>query len=88
MEESKKGATRRPRGQLGDLYKLLEKSFPTYLDRDGHLDLTMLGSDLGIRKQAIYKWTQKDKVPAKRVSDLIELSDGRLTVRDLEPFLF
>lgn len=88
MAKSRKPIQRRARGELGELYKVLEKAFPLHLDKYGYLDLQFLAAELGIRKQSIYKWLGNDRVPAKRVNSLVALSKGKLSIKTLEPFIF
>lgn len=79
--------------QQKSLHEVLTDAFPRHRTVNGILDVRELASDLDLSHEAVYKWIRADRVPAKRVNDLIALSrpnkkaDPRLTLDDLLPFV-
>ena len=85
----------KPRFYEGKLYDLLLKTFAEYVE-DGRLNVGKLSENLvkpngqtGMHKFTVYKWLQEDRIPkASSAESLVKLSEGRLTVEKLVPFLF
>jgi len=49
--------------------------------------LASIASKLGVRESAIYQWVARERIPAKHIKTLIDLSEGRLTKEMLRPDL-
>lgn len=75
-------------GSLGKLYDLLDAHFPAHRTRLGQLNIRVLSKELGLSTQAMYRWFSSDRLPARKLAVLIELSEGRLTYEKLAPYLF
>lgn len=68
------------------LHSLLVKACPSNKDGPGSIRKT-LAPALGISYQYVYRWIEADKVPAKFVSRLVDVAEGRVTQDDLIPFV-
>lgn len=71
---------------LGDLQGLLIRACPP--DKFHFRSIPLLAQALGISPQAIYKWIERDTVPAGWVRSLVELPGSELTLEDLTPYVF
>lgn len=87
IKKTKKPKKKKPAPRShGDLYKLLDKSFPQFRARQGKLSIRHIAVGLDIHTQSVSKWCLLDRVPANQVKKLVELSNGKLTVEQLQPF--
>ncbi len=59
---------------LGKLHELLTKGLPDFVDDAGILDTKKVADLLGISFQALYKWFERDQIPAKRIAVIVTLS--------------
>jgi hypothetical protein len=73
-------------GSLGELYDLMDSAFHLHRTRLGNLNVRELSEDLEVSVQAMYRWFQAERLPAKQVRKVVELSKGRLTLEKLAPF--
>ena len=73
-------------GSLGALFDVIDEAFPTYRTRLGQLDIRNLSIAIGISHQAMYRWFNNDRLPARNMKTLISLSKGRLSIEKLAPF--
>lgn len=80
--------TRKPacRFDLGPLHDLLLKACPRSNSSSGSIPAT-LAPALGVSYQYIYRWIAEGRVPPKFVKKIVEVSDGRVTVEELVPFV-
>ena len=73
--------------KLGSLQSVLLRACPP--DRDGRASIPILAGRLGLSPQTLYdRWIKNGRIPQDRVSDLLLVADGRVTMEDLLPFLF
>lgn len=75
-------------GSLGELYDVLEAAFPDLRTDKGELKVYALADHLGCKPQVCYKWFEKDKLTPERAQDIVKKSNGRLTLKKLERFVF
>jgi len=54
----------------------------------GNKTFTHLAELAGVSRNAVCKWLKNQRVPAPRVNKLIEISEGRATMKDFEPFVY
>lgn len=83
--------------QLGPLQDLLIKACPphkwlgkeTYVpDPEGVKSIKVLAVTLGMSAWGVQRWVHEGKVPAKRVAQIVENSNGAVTREDFMPYLF
>ena len=67
---------RKKHGELGDLYALMRKGLPDFVDDRGKLDVKALAESLGLSYQAVYKWFERDSINPSRVNQVIKLSES------------
>jgi hypothetical protein len=70
----------------GPLHDLLLKACPA--NEDGEKSITILADTLGISAWSIHKWVQKGKIPPGRAVEVVDISDGRVTLADFSPFVY
>lgn len=68
------------------LHALLIKACPPAKDGPGSIKST-LAPKVGVSYQFIYRWIERNKIPPKYVSVLVEAAEGRVTQEDLIPFV-
>lgn len=74
------------RFDLGKLHSLLLKACPKKGSSPGSIPAT-LAPALGVSYQYVYRWVSEGRVPAKFVKKIVEVSEGRVSVDDLVPFV-
>lgn len=57
-------------------------------NESGHKTFTHLAKLAGVSRNAVCKWLSNRRVPAYRVKRLVEISEGRASVKDFEPFVY
>lgn len=87
MTDTQRPAQNRRISGPGSLYSVLDGAFPGARTIQGYLDVKWLAGELGMSTWGVHKWFHNNQVPAKRVKRLIQLSEGRLTLEMLAPFL-
>lgn len=87
MTKAKNTKQRSRPGSLGEVYDMLDAAFPQYRTRFGGLDVYTLAGNLDMQPQSVYRWFNKETIPADRVKTLVRLSKGRLTEEKLIPFV-
>lgn len=72
---------------LGPLHDLLLRACPP--DDEGRQSIPRLAEFMGTSHQNIYKWIANNRIPTvhNRASKLVELSNGRLTMLELMPYI-
>lgn len=66
--------TGRPTWPYEPLYKFLTAALPDWRTPTGILDVVGLADEIGLSKEAIYKWFRTGNLPAKRCRELHEIS--------------
>jgi hypothetical protein len=61
------------------LYHVLYAALPDYRTPNRFLDVRKLATEIGVSHEGFYKWLRADRLPARRVKSLVELSGGKLT---------
>jgi hypothetical protein len=84
MNEPKKRRTSRPVPTA--LHALLHKACPLGAEGDGSIRAT-LAPALGVSYQYVYRWIEGNRLPAKFVKPLLEISKGRVTQEELIVFV-
>lgn len=74
------------RFDLGPLHTLLLKACPRKGSAPGSIPAT-LAPALGVSYQYVYRWVSDNRVPAKFVKKIVEVSEGRVSIEDLVPFV-
>lgn len=74
------------RFDLGPLHALLLKACPRDGSKPGSIPAT-LSPALGVSYQYIYRWVSEGRVPARFVKEIVRVSEGRVSVEDLIPFV-
>lgn len=72
-----------------DLHRVLFAGLPQHRSRRliDRLDVQSLSCDLTVTHQAVYRWLDSDRLPAKRLRQLLALQGSTLTAEALLPFL-
>lgn len=65
---------------LGKLHKLLAKGLPDLVTEAGIFDVERLAKHFGISFQAVYKWFEREQIPAKRVMPVVLLSKNQKNI--------
>lgn len=74
----------------GPMYDLFLAKCPKHLKPWGEttiLDIDKLADDVGVTRQNVYVWFNKDKLPPNRVESVLALEGTTLVVDDLLPFV-
>lgn len=83
--------TTKKSGQIearGPLYDLLLEAFPAYRSHLGLLDVHALAKDLGYSHEWLYQRLRADRLNPDHATKIVELSKGRLDLKDLLTFVF
>jgi len=72
---------------LGPLHDLLLKACPPD-PVTGIKSIAGLAIRLGISTWAVHKWVQKGKIPPKRAAEVVDISDGRVSLHEFSPFVY
>ena len=75
-----------PEDAASALGRLLLQVVPP--DARGHKTFTHLAREMGVSRNAVCKWLTNQRVPAPRVKSLVTLSNGAVTVKEFEPFVY
>lgn len=59
---------------LGKLHALVSAGLPDFWNRDNLLDVRKLADEIDVSFQAIYSWFERESISAKRVDQVIYLS--------------
>lgn len=70
----------------GPLHDLLLKACPP--DENGVKSISVLSAIMGISAWSIHKWVQKGKIPPVRAVEVVDISEGRVTLADFSPFVY
>ena len=70
----------------GPLHDLLLKACPP--NEAGEKSITILADALDISAWSIHKWVQKGKIPPGRAVEVVDISEGRVTLADFSPFVY
>lgn len=72
---------------LGKLHELLIEACPP--DENGDKSISILAKKLGVSHQNLYKCIDQGRLPTahKLPKRILEVSEGRVTEKDLMPFL-
>lgn len=70
----------------GPLHDLLLRACPP--NEAGEKSVTILADALGISAWSIHKWVQKGKIPPGRAVEVVDISEGRVTLADFSPFIY
>lgn len=69
------------------LYKKLCKGLPDFLDHEGNLRVKDLADRIGVSRQVLYRKLGENQLTAKMTKGIIEVSDERMALKDLQGFL-
>ena len=67
------------------LHALLLKAAPAR--EDGTASVATLAEALGITRARVYQWIKRGKMPPWQARKAVSLSEGRLTMEELEPYI-
>lgn len=57
-------------------------------DEHGEKSINRLARALDMTSQAVYKWIEIERIPGPQAQRIIDLSEGRITRKDLMDFVF
>lgn len=69
-----------------ELQKLLLLAVP--VNKHGHKSILHLSKLLGISRWSVQKWITKQKIPPKRAVQVVDLSEGRVSLADFSRFVY
>lgn len=69
-----------------DLHRLLLKATPK--NRHGRQTISHLASLLGLTTNGVYMWIRKDRIEPQRVMQIVNLSEGRVSISDFSRYVF
>lgn len=72
----------------GPLHDLLLRACPA--NKNGEKSIAILAESFvpELSAWSIHKWIQKGKIPPKRAVEVVDLSEGRVTLADFSPFIY
>lgn len=71
---------------ISDLQKLLLRAVPA--DENGHKTIVRLAKLLKLSRWAVQKWIVKGKISPNRAVQIVELSEGRVSLSDFSRFVY
>lgn len=71
---------------ISQLQKLLLKAVPE--DKNGYKTVVHLAELLGVSRWAVQKWIVKNKISPDRASQIVDLSDGRVSLADFSRYYY
>jgi hypothetical protein len=71
----------------GPLHNLLLRACPPDPET-GEKSIYRLAALLGVSKTAPFNWIDKNSVPSRRAGMIVDISEGRVTLSDLAPYVF
>lgn len=80
-----RGPKKRTKQDLGPVQDLLLKACPP--DENGEVSITKLANRMGITNQSIFRWCRLRAIPAKRAQQIVDASEGRISMDDVLPFV-
>lgn len=69
-----------------ELHRLLLRAVPE--NQHGNKTISHLASLLECTRATIFNWINDDKLPAHRAKQVVELSEGRVTLDDFHKFVY
>ena len=70
----------------GALHTLLLKACPP--DKAGEKSITILARKLGLAPATLHKWVRRMKIPPERVTQIVDIAGGRVTIADFNAFVY
>ena len=75
-----------PEDAPNDLQKLLLTAVP--MNRHGYKSIDELARLLGISRWSIQKWIIRQRIPPNRAAQVVDLSEGRVSLSDFSRFVY
>lgn len=72
---------------FGPLWDLLFAKFPDHRTSQGILDVPRLAKELGRSPEYVYRMLRPSQMTPEQGLAFVKLSDGRITPKDLSPFV-
>lgn len=72
--------------QVTGLKRLLLEAAPYNVQ--GFKSINNLAKILGVNRWSIQKWIKRDRIPAGRAKALVAVSEGRITLDDLDRYVY
>lgn len=72
--------------QESELYQLLMRAAP--YDRFGRKTVPELARALGMSRWGVYKWLKHERIRPERVKQIVDISEGRVTLADFERYVY
>lgn len=72
--------------EISDFQKLLLKAVPP--NEDGYKTIVHLAKLLGLSRWAVQKWIVKEKISPDRASQIVDLSEGRVSLGDFSRYYY
>ena len=68
------------------LHELLITACPP--DEKGRRSIAILAQAVGVNRASVYLWMKQRKLPPERAAAVVDVSDGRVNLRDFDPFVY
>ncbi len=75
-----------PEDAPNDLQRLLLTAVP--VNEHGNKSIHGLAKLLGISAWSIHKWIVRGKIPPNRAAEVVDISEGRVTLADFTRFVY
>jgi hypothetical protein len=75
-----------PESVDNELLRLILVAVPP--DARGEKTIINAARKLGVTRMAIWKWTRRMKISPERAQQIVEMSEGRVSLEDLHRFVF
>lgn len=75
-----------PSAVQNDLHRLLLTAVPA--DARGEKTIVNLARLMEVSRSSIWKWVTKQSLPPHRAAQLVDLSEGRITLADCSRFVY
>lgn len=69
----------------GPLHDLLLRACPPIEETKS---IANLAAQIGVSAAGVHKWIRKGVIPPKRAKEIVEISAGRVTLADFDPFVY
>ena len=75
-----------PEDADNELHKLLLRASP--VNEHGNKTLSHLAKTIGVTRWAMQKWILNERIPPDRVVQIVDVSDGRVSISDFDRFVY
>lgn len=57
-------------------------------DAEGRKTISTLARKLGVSRGTVWKWIELGRIPPRRAVDVVDISEGRVTLADFARFVY